>query len=127
MTKHFLFSCIFFQTILLFFSCGTAEKNAEVPPGTVSEEVFTRVLKDFALAESATNMNIKNVNIHKIDSAYAFNVLKENKITKPQFDSALAFYVSHPDLYKKVYENVLVALSEMAAERNPTKKDSILK
>lgn len=116
------------SVFLSCFSCGKKKENAvKIPDGILSEEKFTKVLTDFALAESASSMNIKNVNITKIDSVYAFNPLTENKITKSQYDSAINFYVSHPDLYKKIYENVLVSLSEMQAKRNPLKKDTVSK
>lgn len=119
---------VVFISSLLFFSCWEKrEETVEIPPGILSEEAFTRVLRDLSLAESAANMNIKNVNVHKMDSVYAFDPLRENNITKMQFDSAVAFYVHHPELYKRVYENVLVALREMETRRNPAKKDSALK
>jgi hypothetical protein len=118
----FSFSLLVFLTL---FACGKKQEEAvKIPRGILSEEIFTKVLTDFALAESASSMNIKNVAITKIDSVYAFNPLTENKVTKSQYDSAISFYVSHPDLYKKIYENVLVALSEMQAKRNPLKKDT---
>lgn len=114
--------------LLLGYSCWEKrEKAVKVPEGILSEEVFTEVLKDMALAESAATMNIKNVSANKIDSVYAFDPLKENNITKAQFDSAVAFYVNYPELYKKIYENLLVALREMETRRDPATKDSALK
>lgn len=124
----FLKTLPFFLTVLLIFACGkNEEKTVEMPPGIMTEDTFAKVLTDFALAESAANLNVKNVVGQKIDSTYAFDPLKENRISQGKYDSTVAFYVSQPQLYKKVYENVLVRLSELQANRNSTPKDSVLK
>lgn len=124
----FLKTLSLFFTVLLFLACSkNEEKEVEIPPGIMSEDSFAKVLTDFALAESAANLNVKNVVGQKIDSTYAFDPLKENKISQGMYDSTVSFYVSQPKLYKKVYENVLVRLSEMQANRNDTLKGSGLK
>ena len=121
-------SFAFLFPILLFLSCGKKEaKEVKIPEGILNEETFTKVLTSFALAESAANMNIKSVNLQKVDSAYAFNPLAENNVTQAQYDSAVSFYVRQPELYKKIYENVLVALTEMQVKRNPLAKDTAVK
>ena len=114
-------------TFLLSFCSGKENKEVEIPKEILSQEVFTKLLTDYALAESAANMNIKNVTLQRLDTVYAFNPLVEHNIRKSQYDSAIAFYSSKPELYKKVYEDVLVALSEMQTKRNPVKNDSSLK
>ncbi|PBQ32085.1 hypothetical protein CNR22_09990 [Sphingobacteriaceae bacterium] len=120
----FIFSCA-----LLFSNCGKnpeEEKNT-VPKHIMSEETFTRVLTDFALAESAANMNIKNADLQKLDSIYNFNPLLDNGVTQVEYDSAVAFYARHQVIYKRIYENVLAALNDLQAKRNPIVKDSISK
>lgn len=117
-----------FLFCLLLFSCGKKEeKSEELPAGILSEEQFSRVLTDFALAESAANMNIKTIEVRRLDSVYAFDPLKENGVSQALYDSTVSFYVKRPDLYKKVYEKVLVALSEMQASRNSGAKDTAAK
>jgi hypothetical protein len=113
---------------LLIFSCGRKEEEVlQIPPDVLSEDSLTILLTDFALAESAASMNVKNVPLQKIDSVYAFNPIKENGITRARFDSSLSFYSRYPETYKRVYDNVVIRLSEMQAKRNPAKKDSTLK
>lgn len=108
----------------VFFACGkTGQNETKNPPGILSEEVFINVLADFALAESAATMNIKNVNMQKADSVYAFDPLSKNNVSKAEYDSTVSFYVKQPELYKKIYENVLVKLSEMQAQRNGNVKN----
>lgn len=102
------------------------EKQARVPDTILSKEKFTKVLIDLSLAESAANLNIKNVRIEKIDSTYAFDPLKENNVSKEQYDAAALFYTEHPDLYKEVYDEVLKTLTEMQAKKK-TVTDSVKK
>jgi hypothetical protein len=110
--------------LLVFWGCGESEeeKKVEIPSYVLNEEQFTKLLTDYALAESAANLNVKNVALNKTDSVYAFNPLVENNVSKEQYDSTLSFYVHHPLLYKKVYENVLESLTKFQAARE-AKKD----
>ena len=72
-------------------------------------------------------MNIKNVPVNKLDTTYAFDPLEENNVRKSLYDSTIQFYAQHPELYKKIYENVLTLLSEMQARRDSLSIDSIAK
>ena len=110
-----------FCTLNVFIRCESGKnEHSEIPTMVLNEEKFTQLLVDFALAESASNLNIKNVSAQKMDSVYAFNPLTENKVTKATYDSTISFYSKHPALYKKIYENVLTKLSKMQV-----KKDSV--
>lgn len=111
---HFLFIFLGLQ-----FACGPKEnKSVEFPPNVLKEEELTRLLVSFALAESASNMNIAGVQQYEMDTVYAFRPLQENKVRLTQYDSTLAFYIRHPDLYKKVYENVLSTIVIMQTRRD---------
>lgn len=100
--------------ILLFGSCGYFEKKEPGKPENILTEVqFADVLADFAMAESASSINVKNQPVPKMDSVYAFNPLIERGVRKTQYDSTLAYYSAHMDEYKKVYEIVLAILQEM--------------
>lgn len=111
----------FLTALLLLASCGDQKQEDPEAEGIISRETFAKVLTDFALAESAANMNVLNVELQKLDSIYNFNPLIDNGVTKAQYDSAVSYYVRHPELYKEVYEEVLTALSELQANRNPVK------
>ena len=123
-----LYKLVLFLFVLLFISaCSGKDGNVSVPKNLISEETFTKVLVDFALAESTTNINVKNLPLQKMDSAYAFNPLKENKVSKAAYDSAVEFYSQHPGLYKKIYENVLATLSKLQIKSDTAKTNPILK
>ena len=82
---------------------------------------------DFSLAESASNLNVKNLPAEKMDSAYAFDPLEENNVSRSQYDSAVSFYSKHPSIYKKIYENVLATLSKMQLRNDSAKVDPVSK
>jgi len=105
--------------ILLLFnsSCSFNTKSENKPPNIIGEEEFTKLLTNFLIAESATNLNIKLADITKFDSVYAFNPLKQNNISKSKYDSTLIYYEQHPDLYKLIYENALQELSNLQTKR----------
>lgn len=105
---------------VLFNGCGQWNNSTKDRAANIlSEEEFTDLLVKFALAESASGMNVLSVPQYRMDTVYAFNPLAEQKVRKTQYDSTLAFYVRHPDAYKRVYESVLTRITEMQ-----TRKDS---
>lgn len=91
------------------------EQEVTPPAGILSHDRMIEVLTDSYLAESATGLNVLAVRGDKFDSAYVFNAFKDNGITKPQFDSSLAFYSRHPKTLKSIYEKVLEKLSKIQA------------
>lgn len=101
----------------LLFSCKPVnEDEISVPKNLLSEEQLIQVLTDTYLAESASGINVKAVTGEKFDSAYIFNPLKDNKISKEKFDSTLVFYTKHPKKLKIIYEKVLDRLSIIQAK-----------
>lgn len=98
------------------------EQEVKIPRNVLKEEEFAGVLVDFALAESASTMNIKGVPSNRLDSVYRFDPLKEHGVRKSQFDSTQDFYTRHPVLYKRVYEIVLENLSELEARKDSARK-----
>ena len=111
------------------FACNNEEKEIIIPNNILSKEQYKKVLIDFALAESASNLNIKNATGMKIDSIYAFNPLKENNVSKQKYDSTLMFYSKNPKLFKEIHDEILLTLSGMqdARKNSGIKKDSLKK
>lgn len=108
-----------FTVVLLLSACSVPNEQSETPPANLlPADTFCQILADFALAESAANMNIENVPNYRLDTVYAFDPIRENKVRRSQYDSTLTYYSEHPDQFKKIYENVLVLLSEMQTQRD---------
>jgi hypothetical protein len=106
-------------------ACTPSEENVKIPSGVLSEEQFVKVLTDCYLAEGAAGINVKNVTGQKFDSAYVFNPLKDNQISKPLFDSSISFYTKHPKLLKIIYEKILDRLSQIQANGKIDALDSV--
>jgi hypothetical protein len=119
--RHPLF--LLFMAIMM--SCGNPQQD--IPSYVLSPDRFAQVLVNYALAESAAGVNVKSVNAGQLDSVYSFDPLKDSDVTKAQYDSSLRFYSLHPELYKKVYEDVLNRLSVMESARDGVKADSAAK
>jgi hypothetical protein len=101
----------------LLFSCKPRnEEEQPVPKNLLSEEQIIQVLTDTYLAESASGINVKAVTGEKFDSAYVFNPLKDNNISKSKFDSTIVFYTKHPKKFKIIYDKVLDKLSVIQAK-----------
>jgi hypothetical protein len=117
---------LFLLSALLLSQCGAGpdSEDIEIPAGVLDEERYTQLLVDFSLAESAINLNIKNLSGAKFDSAYTFNPLKENNVSTGLYDSTIDFYSKHPQLYRKIYEEVLIRLSKIQTEREKLEADT---
>lgn len=124
LSKYLLLLLVIFA---FFLSCSTktAVKDS-IPSGVLSKDSFALLLRDFALAESAANMNVKNISLGAMDSVYAFDPLEEHGIRKSQYDSTLRYYIDHPTLYKEVYALVLEELSKLESSRNSASPDSVV-
>ena len=114
-----------FFSALLFSACKTNEEDIKIPSTILSEEQFIKVLTDCYLAEGASGINVKNVTGEKFDSAYIFNPLKDNHISKPLFDSSISFYTQHPKLLKIIYDKILDRLSQIQANGKIDALDTI--
>lgn len=127
--KNFKTLRYFILIFLTWFviACSEQDEAAVIPPNVLSEEKYVDLLVDLSLAESATNLNVKNLSGTKFDSAYAFNPIKEHNISESVYDSTVAFYSRNPKLYKKLYEQVLERLNKMQVEREKNKKDTVAK
>lgn len=125
MRSQIIYIVLLLSVFVLQSCTNKSDAEIKIPDNILTEEQFTKVLVDFALAESAINLNIKNAPIPSIDTTYAFNPLKENNVSRQKYDSTILFYASHTDLYKKIYENVLAILSDMQVQRDSisVKKD----
>ena len=117
-----------FLTLLFFLvSCGGEKQERLIPSYVLDKEIFTQLLTDMALAESAANINIKNLAGKKFDSAYAFDPVKERKIERKAYDSTLAFYSRDPEKFKEIYEEILVRLSDLKIKREKGVRDTLVK
>ena len=108
--------------LLLFtIACGQADK---VPDGVISKEEMRDVLIDMNLADVYSSENTEQ-GVPLPDSArqgkvkiYYTQILQLHKLTPKQFRESYAFYESHPDRLKQIYEMMrdIVAVDKDGAE-----------
>ena len=113
----FNWTSLIFIIAFVFSSCHGSEKEIVIPKNVLDKEKFSDVIVDFTLAESASGINILNVQGKKTDTVYAFNPLLDNNVKREMFDTSLYFYSHHPRQFKEVYELVLEKLSKLQASR----------
>ena len=95
-----------------FFSC-----KDRVPSKYPSKKEMASILVDIHLAESTLVHRMPRRIISDDPSKGIYrSVSQKYGLTKVQFDSALYWYTSHPQVYLKVYDEVIARLSEMEAQ-----------
>lgn len=103
--------------LFIIFSCDPSQQSAKKKNNkyVMDHELFVKVLKDYALAEGAINVNVLNVSDHSFDSVYHFNIMKKYGLTKAHYDSTVMFYSARPDEFKIILEQVLEHLNKEKA------------
>ncbi len=98
--------------IVLVFSCGQKDKSIPIPASILPKGKMARVLTHFHLEEAEVNLHSlpdttkkERINFQKI--------FMKDTITKKQYEESMAFYIDHPELLNKVYEEVVNELSKM--------------
>jgi hypothetical protein len=100
---------------LLCIGCTLGCKN-DVPSKYPNHKEMVNILVDLHMAEATLNAMIpNNISTDKKDQGCYKYILEKHHISKREFDSALAWYVSHPAVYQKVYDDVMAVLSEKEA------------
>ena len=100
---------------LLAFSCGPAEKETTIPSNVLPKEKMAAVFTDIHLAEAEANLHAQPDSVLKNPASFD-KIFEKNKISKAQYDTSLSFYIDHPELLDKVYEDVLNELSKKQGE-----------
>lgn len=107
----FVTRIIFFAGFILFqTACGGR------PNGVLNQGEMTNVLTE--MHKTDASMNEKGLTYqHYADKAPYYNyIFKKYKITQAQFDSSLVWYSKNPRLFEKVYDKVLVNLTNLQKE-----------
>lgn len=118
------FYIVLFLFLIVNQSCQYNVNRDVAPSNLISQERFIGLLVDFSMAEAAANSNVKKVPNSQIDSVYAFDLLKERRIRKTQYDSTLFYYSNHIEEYKIIYEKVIETLSASQVKRKRSIMDS---
>jgi hypothetical protein len=98
-------------SLLLFTGCN---KNEQISgKAFIERDVLVDVLVDIHLLDGVTN-DRKFHRRYDADSVDLLGpILEKHHITQMMFDTTLATYSKHPDLFDQVYADVLIKLNVM--------------
>jgi hypothetical protein len=108
MPKLFL---IVFLSVLFLQACSddpTKIKNKDL----IKKDEFTEILIDIHLMDAITNSPGYFRKYDQNDSLDLYsNIFKKHNVTKAVFDSTVVSYTRRPDIYKEIYDEVLLKLN----------------
>lgn len=104
---------VFFLSLATFIACDNKD---ELPTYLWQETQFVEVLTEVQLAESMVRLGIhrKQDSIILRDSIYNA-VFRKMKVKRVDFDSNYTYYLNRPGDFEKIYDQVLINLSERSA------------
>ena len=113
---------LFFISFLVFaISCSDTDK---APDYVIEQDKFIDILTDFQKAEALIRIGYHRFQDSVIpnDSVY-HAVFRKYNISKVDFDTNYTYYSNQPKLFEKMYDEVIVNLSETSAELAKNKKE----
>jgi hypothetical protein len=120
---------IYFSIILLLFVTVTACHKKQLqskPDDLIPPDQIQEILKEVFLIESTLGQfrldSLQNIR----SSEYYYTLFKEHNITKKQFESSLAYYISDEDHIKRILQNVSEEFQEeqKAQEKEQQEKNN---
>ena len=123
--RRIKFCCAYWTILTIGFliGLGGCEEQEEMPDYLWTKERFTEVLTEMQIAESMLRLGIhkKRDSIVLRDSIYS-SLFRKLNISRADFDSNYTYYLRRPDELGKIYDQVLVNLSEQSASLKREKK-----
>ena len=122
MTRYFRIPVLLL--LILVMLTPACEKNKSITGKAFLErEVLVDVLVDIHLADAVTNDRKFNRKYDADSIDILSPILEKHQVTKEMFDTTLIVYSQYPELFDKVYNDVLIKLNVMLDEND--KKDPI--
>ncbi len=108
---------LFLITFISFlFACDNASRNSEAAKEEIlPKEKMAAVLADLALMQSSIDMSA--VRPAPKDSNLVFNIYKQHKISRLEYDASIKYYSKHVEEFREVYILVLSRLDSMKKEK----------
>ena len=103
---------LIYSILIAFYSCST---NNELPSGILNQEQMVNLLVDVEIAQAKMKFEVASEG-KKPNYVEAYNNLyKKHNLTKDQFLNNINYYCSDPMEMRKVYDKVIIRLSEQQA------------
>lgn len=110
----FIFSVL---TCLVFAFSSCKKKTTEIPADIFKQDTMISIMVDVQIAEAAI-LQKENSGIVGGDYSISYYkyIFEKHKIKREQFVKSMDWYAKHPELLKKIYENVIIELSKKQSE-----------
>jgi hypothetical protein len=106
-----LFALCFVIVFLLSCKDDIAKINNK---GIISRKEFVEILADIHLIDAITDGSDFYNKFGPSDSLVLYSaIFKKHHVTKEEFDSTVSMYIRQPEVYMKVYDEVLLKLNYM--------------
>jgi hypothetical protein len=109
---------VFFLLIItvLVASCysGNERLESKIPPDALDRNTMIDLLTDIHLIEGILSQKqIKGVLAFELAEIYYDSLFVKYAIQKAQLDSSIAYYSRNPEVYEKIYTEVITNLSKI--------------
>lgn len=106
---------ILFSTILWLASCGA---DTELPIGVLPEDKMVDVMVEMEIVQATLKYDAASEGINPNYSKAFNDVFESYNIDKKGFNISLDYYCSEPLKVRKIYDKVIVKLSENQGKLN---------
>ncbi len=89
--------------LLLLWGCS----KPSVPDQYMQEEELAEILLDIYIAEGKIDSDLTHISSSKIYPVYREYIFEKHGITDSVYNANMAYYLTHPEFFDKVYEIVI--------------------
>lgn len=116
--KHFSLVLFFFSFMLT--SCSKREEK--IPADIISKDKMVQVMVDIHIAESRSQIGVPFNDIKTQKQSYYKFVFEKHKISYTLLKKSFDYYTARPEIFSKIYDEVITELSKRQAEKGGSKK-----
>ena len=100
----------------LFISCKDELKVQATPP-PVSDSLLIAIMTEMHLVDALSKQRVIEDN-RRLDVKYGQYkyVLEKYGVSHADFDTSLVYFSKHPDLFKGIYDSIIVRFKQMEIE-----------
>ena len=106
---------LFVLFVILNFACGKSE--TKIPDSIQSPKMMTEILVEVHMVDAAVNLSsYGQPNLPTNKEKIFLQIYQKYGISKKQFEESFNYYTAHPELFEKIYAEVIAGLSRKQAE-----------
>ena len=99
---------------MVFISCS--KRGEKIPADIIPEDKMVQILVEVHLAESQSQMSVQYNDIRYLKQSYYQYIFKKHQTNYKQLEKSFNYYAAHPDIFSKIYDEVITGLSKKQAE-----------